>query len=172
MKVLVTGSTGMIGAALVKFLSERGDRVTRMVRSPVQSSEPTVQWDPDAGQLQAKDLEGFDAVVHLAGENIAGSRWNAVQKAKIRHSRVKGTRLLSETLAKLAKPPKVLISASASGYYGDRADTVLREDSGSGTGFLAEVCREWEGQPSRRFAKAFAWSIRASESCSVPKAGL
>lgn len=152
MKVLVTGSTGMIGSALIKFLSERGDRVTRLVRSPVQSSEPTVRWDPDVGQLQAKDIEGFDAVVHLAGESIAGSRWNAEQKAKIRNSRVKGTRLLSETLAKLAKPPKVLVSASASGYYGDRGDAVLREDSGSGTGFLAEVCREWEGaaEPASR----------------------
>ena len=144
MNILISGSTGMIGSALIEVLKTQNHRVTRLVRSPMQSSEPTVQWNPAAGKLNAKDVEGFDAVVHLAGESIAASRWTEAQKAKIRDSRVQGTMLLSETLAKLSKPPKVLVCASAIGYYGNRGDTILREDSGAGTGFLADICQEWE----------------------------
>jgi len=152
MNILISGSTGMIGSALIEALKSQDHRATRLVRSPLQSSEPTVQWNPAAGTLDAKDVEGFDAVVHLAGESIAASRWTDAQKAKIRDSRVKGTTLLSETLAKLAKPPKVLVCASAIGYYGNRGDTILREDSGAGTGFLADICREWESaaEPARK----------------------
>jgi uncharacterized protein (TIGR01777 family) len=142
--ILISGSTGMIGSALIEALKSQNHRITRLARSPLQSSEPTVQWNPAAGTLNAKDIEGFDAVVHLAGESIAARRWTEAQKAKIRDSRVKGTTLLSETLAKLAKPPKVLVCASAIGYYGNRGDTILREDSGAGTGFLADICQEWE----------------------------
>ncbi len=144
MNILISGSTGLIGTALVEFLKAQNHGVRRLVRSPLQSREPTVQWNPAAGKLEAKDIEGFDAVVHLAGESIAASRWTDAQKAKIRDSRVQGTTLLSETLAKLSKPPKVLVCASAIGYYGDRGDTILREDSGAGAGFLADICQEWE----------------------------
>lgn len=145
MNILITGSTGLIGTALIKFLAEHGHHVTRLVRSPRPMREPTVQWNPATGSLNPNELEGFDAVVHLAGESIAGGRWTAAKKARIVDSRVKGTRLLSETLAKLSQPPKVLVCASAIGYYGNRGDEMLREESGSGSGFLPEVCRAWEG---------------------------
>jgi uncharacterized protein (TIGR01777 family) len=144
MNVLVTGSTGLVGSALVPFLTTGGHRVTRLVRSPQQTLEPTVGWDPEKGQLDAAALEGLDAVIHLAGESIAAGRWNAERKARIRDSRVKGTRLLSETLARLSRPPRTFLCASAIGYYGSRGDELLREDSSLGTGFLAEVCRDWE----------------------------
>jgi uncharacterized protein (TIGR01777 family) len=104
-----------------------------------------------AGTIDASALEGVDAVVHLAGENIA-QRWTSSQKAKIRDSRIKGTQLLCETLARLSSPPKVLVSASAIGYYGDRGEQILTEDSPLGRGFLAEVCRGWEAatEPARQ----------------------
>jgi len=144
MNVLVTGSTGLVGSALVSFLAGGGHRVTRLVRSPQSTTEPVAVWDPEKGQIDAAPLEDMDAVIHLAGENIAGGRWNTERKARIRDSRVKGTRLLSETLARLARPPKAFLSASAIGYYGSRGDEVMREDSSPGTDFLADVCRDWE----------------------------
>jgi len=139
MKILVSGSTGLVGSALVPFLLTGGHQVARLVRSqPTAGGE--VPWDPAAGRLEATNLEGLDAVVHLAGERITG-RWTAAKKARIRSSRVQGTRLLAETLA---RPPKTLVCASAIGYYGHRGDELLREESPPGAGFLAEVCREWE----------------------------
>jgi uncharacterized protein (TIGR01777 family) len=152
MNILVTGSTGMIGTALIEFLKARGHRVTRLVRASMQSSEPVVRWDPNAGVLQANEIEGCEAAVHLAGESIAGGRWTAAQKTKIRDSRVHSTTLLAETLAKLKQPPKVLVSASAIGYYGNRGDETLREESSPGTGFLPATCVEWEkaADPARQ----------------------
>jgi hypothetical protein len=152
MNILITGSTGMIGTALIEFLKMRGHRVTRLVRAPSLSSEPSVRWDPKAGVLPASEIEGCQAVVHLAGESIAGGRWTTVQKAKIRDSRVQGTALLAETLTKLEQPPKVLVSASAIGYYGHRGDETLREESSPGTGFLPATCLEWEkaADPARQ----------------------
>lgn len=144
MDVLITGSTGMIGTALIDFLKARGHHVTRLVRASMQSNEPIVRWDPSTGVLPANEIGGCDAVVHLAGESIAASRWTTAQKAKIRDSRVQGTTLLAETLAKLKQPPKVLVSASAIGYYGHRGDETLREESPPGTGFLPATCVEWE----------------------------
>ena len=101
-------------------------------------------WNPAAGEIDAPKLEGIDAIVHLAGETING-RWTSAKKRAIRESRVKGTRLLCETLAKLSNRPRVLVAASASGYYGDRGDEVLREESEAGSSFLSQVCQEWEG---------------------------
>jgi len=152
MNILVTGSTGMIGSALIEDLKSNGHRITRLVRSPLPSNEPAVQWNPDTGSLNASEIEGCEAAVHLAGESIAGGRWTAEKKKRIRDSRIKGTRLLSETLAKLAKPPQVLVCASAMGYYGDRGDEILREQSAAGTGFLPEVCQQWEtaADPARQ----------------------
>jgi uncharacterized protein (TIGR01777 family) len=151
MNILVTGSSGLIGSALLPFLTTGGHQVTRLVRSQPRAGEMAVRWDPDAGALDPKSLEGVDAVVHLAGENIA-ARWTAAKKRQIRDSRVKGTRLLSDTLARLETPPKVLVCASAIGYYGDRGEEVLTEESAAGSGFLAEVCRAWEGaaEPARQ----------------------
>ncbi len=142
MNILISGASGLIGSALVKSLSEAGHAVRRLVRRAAGPAE--VRWDPAAGRLDAADLEGLDAVVHLAGENIAAGRWTRRRKARIRDSRAKGTHLLSRTLAGLADPPGVFISASAVGFYGDRGDRQLDEQSPPGSGFLAEVCRRWE----------------------------
>jgi hypothetical protein len=144
MKILVTGSTGLIGSALAQHLSGEGHTVIRLLRARARPGEKGILWDIQMGTLDPQPLEGLDAVVHLAGENIAAGRWTLTRKAIIRDSRVKGTRLLSETLGRLTQPPKVLVCASAMGYYGDRGDELLTEDSASGSGFLAELCREWE----------------------------
>jgi uncharacterized protein len=143
MHVAVTGSRGLVGSALVPFLTTGGHRVTRLVRrAPVGPDE--VGWDPSRGMADLSRLDGMDAVVHLAGENIAAGRWTPARKAEIRQSRVEGTRCLCKALARLTHPPKVFVSASAVGFYGDRGAETLTEESARGTGFLADVCREWE----------------------------
>ena len=142
MKILVTGASGLVGSALVPFLEAGGHEVARLGRSA--PSDGDVRWDPEAGVLEAGALEGFDGVGHLAGENIAAGRWTEARKRRIRESRVNGTRLLAETLARLERPPRVLVSASAIGLYGDRGDEELTEESPAGSGFLSDVCREWE----------------------------
>jgi len=139
----MTGSHGMVGSALVPALTAREHRVSRLVRaSPSDSSE--IAWNPEAGRLELASLSSVEAVVHLAGENIAAKRWSEEQKARIRDSRVKGTSLLAETIAGLDPPPRVLISASAIGYYGDRGEEIVVEESPPGKGFLPEVCQAWE----------------------------
>jgi uncharacterized protein (TIGR01777 family) len=144
MKVLVTGSTGLIGSAIVRDLAGEGHVVTRLMRRSSAAEKDAVLWDPDKGTVDCNGLTGYDAVVHLAGENIAGSSWTPEKKAMIRDSRVRGTGLLCESLSRLARPPATLVCASAVGYYGDRGNEILREDSPPGDGFLSEVCREWE----------------------------
>jgi len=141
--VLISGATGMIGSALSQELRGAGHRVTSLTRSPASGGD--VGWDPSAGEIDASRLEGIDAVVHLAGESIAEGRWTAERKRRILESRRRGTGLLAETLANLSDPPRVMVGASAVGYYGDRGNELLREDSGSGDNFLAQVCRVWEG---------------------------
>lgn len=143
-RVLITGSTGLIGSALVRDLRGDGVEVVRLVRSSRDAETDTVRWDPSAGELDPGAVEGFDAVVHLAAENIGDGRWTAAKKTRILESRRRGTRLLAERLAGASRRPDVLVSASAVGYYGDRGDEVLTEDSSRGTGFLSEVCKEWE----------------------------
>jgi uncharacterized protein len=151
MNILVTGASGLIGTALVSSLMSSSHEVTRLVRGQPNPGEKAVRWDPMAGSIEASALEGIDAVVHLAGENI-GERWTAAKKVRIRDSRVKGTQLLCETLARLSSPAQVLVSASAVGYYGDRGEEILTEDSPSGRGFLPEVSRAWEAatEPARQ----------------------
>jgi len=144
MRVAVSGSTGLVGSEVVASLSAAGHEVVRLVRRPPAPGERAVRWDPEKGETDAGALEGQDAVVHLAGENIASGRWNAARKAAIRDSRVNGTRLLCDALAGLVRPPKTLVCASAVGFYGDRGAEVLTEESPPGAGFLPEVCREWE----------------------------
>ncbi len=149
MNVLISGATGLIGSALVPELEAGGHTVTRLSRSS--SGAKTIRWDPSAGTIEG-DLEGTEAVVHLAGESIAQGRWTSEKKRRIVDSRVQGTRLLAESIAALSAPPKVMVSTSAVGYYGDRGDEVLTEESAPGDDFLARVCREWEAaaEPARR----------------------
>lgn len=144
MKILVTGSSGLVGTALIPALEAAGHEVYRLVRSAPNKAAKEINWNPSKGTIDAASLEGMEAVIHLAGENIAEGRWTDEKKRRIRESRVKGTRLLSETLAGLQQKPHTLLSASATGFYGDRGDEILTEQSASGNDFLAEVCREWE----------------------------
>ena len=136
MKILVSGSHGLVGKALLRSLTIDGHDVVRLERG--------VQWHPDRGTMDANQLQGFDAVVHLAGESIASGRWTDEKKRAIRDSRVNGTALLSTTLAQLSQPPALFLSASAIGYYGDRDGELLTESSPPGKDFLAGVCVEWE----------------------------
>ena len=147
MKILVSGLSGLVGGELGAFLTTAGHEVVGLSRSP---GSTDIGWKPLEGEIDRDGISGVDAVVHLAGENIA-KRWNDKQKRLIRDSRVLGTRLLSETLADMETPPKVLVCASAIGYYGDRGEEVLTEASEPGEGFLAETCQEWEDacQPAR-----------------------
>ena len=143
MQIAISGSSGLIGSALVSFLTAGGHRVFRLVRGIAPGAD-SIRWDPAVGVRDVALLEGLDGVVHLAGENIGAGRWTARRKAEIRRSRVEGTRRLCESLARLAKRPKVLVSASAVGFYGDRGEEALNEESPPGNDFLAQVCREWE----------------------------
>ena len=142
MRIAVTGSRGLVGSALVAFLTAGGHEAVRLVRASTGGGD--VQWDPVEGIKDLSRLEGVDAVVHLAGENIAAGRWTQRRKDEIRRSRVEGTRRLCDSLARLSRRPKVLVSASAIGFYGDRGDEVLSEDSAPGKDFLAQVCQGWE----------------------------
>ena len=141
--IAISGSTGMIGSALVQLLRTRGHEVRRLVRGPAATGTRDIQWDPARGTLDRKALEGVDAVVNLSGEPI-DHRWTSAQKVKIRDSRVGSTSLLAKTIASLERKPRVFVSTSAIGIYGDRGDEWLDESSSSGTDFLARTAREWE----------------------------
>lgn len=148
--VAISGSTGLMGTALSRALVSQGWSLRRIVRDPKKADPVDIVWNPVAEEMTTSGLEGLDAVVHLAGENIARRRWSSVQKERIYDSRVKGTRLLSKTLASLEKKPKVFICASAVGFYGDREEPV-DELSAPGEGFLPDLCRAWEdaAEPAR-----------------------
>lgn len=143
MNIAVVGASGLVGSALVPFLTSGGHQVRRVGRASSSGTSPDVTWDYTRGMLDTTALEGLDAVVHLAGENI-GTRWTAAKKRAIRSSRVDATRFLCERLAALDHPPKTLVCASAIGYYGDRGAEELTERSARGSGMLAELCEEWE----------------------------
>ena len=140
-QILVTGVSGPIGAALLPTLHSRGYKVTRLVRGSVHG-EDQIPWDPTQ-PVSPQAVSGFQSVIHLAGESIVG-RWSESKKARILNSRVQGTRHLAEALAQASPKPRLLISASAVGYYGDRGEEILRETSAPGSGFLPEVCKQWE----------------------------
>ncbi len=143
MRLLLSGSHGLVGKALVTRLEAASHEIFRLVRY-APSSESEIEWSPDRYSIALARLDGFDAVIHLAGESIAEGRWNEEKKKRIRESRVKGTKLLGDALANVSRPPKSLIGASAIGYYGNRGDEILTETSAPGDGFLADVCVEWE----------------------------
>lgn len=155
MKILISGASGLVGTHLVPTLKEKGHDIYRLVRKAPQSADE-IQWDAVKGFSdgeQAK-LENFGAVVHLAGDNVAGGAWTKEKKASIKNSRVVGTRVLVDALKRAQNPPKHFIAASAVGFYGDRKDEVLTEQSAKGVGFLAEVCDEWESESKK--AESFA----------------
>lgn len=148
MKIIVTGSTGLIGSALVPRLVATGHSVTRFVRSETAAKSATgvrdVEWNISAEKISDAEIAAHDAVIHFAGENVAGGRWTEEKKRRIRDSRVNSTRLIAESIKRAPSRPRVFISASAIGFYGDRGDEILDEGSAPGTDFLAGVSREWE----------------------------
>lgn len=144
MRILVSGSHGLIGSALLSLLGTNGHRIVRLVREKNNENEPFVLWDPENLKVQIDELENFDAVIHLAGESVATGRWNEQKKKAIYDSRVHHTEFLCEVLKKCKNPPKVFISASAIGYYGDTGNEIVDEGRGVGRGFLSQVCQKWE----------------------------
>jgi len=149
MRIAISGSTGLVGSSLAAALQAEHGQVTCLVRKDPAACD--VLWDPQATTFDAAPLAGCEAVVHLAGENIASGRWNTAKKSQIRQSRVQSTQILARALANAEKKPRVFVSASAIGYYGDTGETLLREQSPAGDDFLAEVCQAWEAatQPAR-----------------------
>jgi uncharacterized protein len=143
MRIALTGASGLIGSHLAAHLRGEGHQVSVLVRRPPRRGTSEIFWDAARGELDGAALEGVDAVVHLAGHSIAGL-WTARHRRLVRQSRVAGTRTLASALARLGKKPQVLVSGSAEGFYGHRGDEVLTEESPPGTGFLADVCQEWE----------------------------
>jgi len=144
MKILISGTTGLVGSALVPYLIAQGHQIVRLVRKQGELLEGEVRWNPEQGTIDSESLSGIDAAVHLAGENIGAKRWSVAQKQRIRDSRVNGTTLLAEALAKLNPMPKVLASASALGYYGDQGDSMLPENASPSTDFLGKSTQAWE----------------------------
>lgn len=142
MKILVSGSSGFIGSALIPYLQDKGFDVSRLIRKKIQS-QIDIFWDPENGILERESVEGFDVIINLCGENIVG-RWTQKKKNRIKTSRVNTASLISKTISELTDPPKLFISASAVGFYGNRGDEVLNEKSAIGKGFLAGVSNEWE----------------------------
>lgn len=155
MRILVSGSTGFLGTALVQTLEANGHTIARLMRpeTPQKSASgfraQTVLWDPLADRFDAAGAEGSDAFVHLAGASIAGGRWNEPRKKLLRSSRIDASRQLMAALAKLQRPPRVIVAASAVGYYGSRGEEPLTETSAPGNDFLAAICREWEAETGR-----------------------
>lgn len=144
MRILLTGSHGLVGSALTRALIADGHEVRPLVRFATGYGSHEIEWNPERYSIAMSRIEGFDALIHLAGESIAEGRWTDEKKKRIRESRVKGTRLLAESITTLKQPPRMFLCASAIGYYGNRADELLTEESAPGDDFLAGVCVEWE----------------------------
>ncbi len=147
MKILISGASGLVGTALIPTLIAKGHSIVRLVRQQPKGSDE-IRWDSDKGFSFGEEhkLEGFDAVIHLAGDNVASGSWTDEKKRSIRESRTKGTKFLIDALKKLKSKPKIIISASAIGFYGNRGDEILTEESPKGSGFFPDVCDEWENE--------------------------
>lgn len=141
--IVIAGSSGLIGRALLAELRATGTAVLRLVRRPA-TADDEITWDPAAGNLESAALEGARAFINLAGAGIGDRRWTAARKEELRDSRIRSAALLAAAASGLSQPPEVILSASATGFYGERGDTVVTEGTGGGRGFLAELCREWE----------------------------
>ena len=152
MKIAVTGASGLIGSAFVKAANARGDEVLKLVRRKPKTADE-IFWDPTTGQIDHLLLDGVDAIVHLAGAGVGERRWSEKYKKEILDSRVNSTKLIVKAIARMHRPPKVLVSASAIGFYGDTAESSVDENAPAGTGFLAEVCLAWEAaaKPAKQF---------------------
>lgn len=144
LRIAITGATGFLGTALGRHLRAAGHGVVPITRSPVGAGSEAVVWNPERGELDPASLEGIDALIHLAGENIA-QRWTESAKREIRESRVRSTKLIARALAAMQRPPRVWLSGSAVGFYGNRGTELLDESSAPGKGFLADVVQAWEG---------------------------
>jgi uncharacterized protein len=175
MRVAVTGSSGLIGSALCARLEADGHEVTRVVRHPSDVGKKTTAWDPDRGTIDAQSFEGLDGVVNLAGAGVADHRWTPSRKQVVLESRTRSTALLSETLAGLKAPPRVLVSGSAIGFYGDCGDEIVSERHGQGEDFLASVCQRWEAatapasKAGTRVAFARTGLVLATNGGALPK---
>src|SRR6478672_11805611 len=160
MDVVISGGSGLIGSALARSLDADGHRVVRLTR-PQSTAQPgpTIAWDPRAGTIDTVALEGVDVVVNLAGAGIGDKKWSPARKQEVVESRLQATGLLARTVAGLRDPPAVFISGSAVGYYGNRGDETLTEDSAPGEDFLAEVCVQWEdaARPAAEAGLRVAW---------------
>lgn len=159
MDVVIAGASGFIGTALTRSLEADGHRVVRMVRPGSTAGGDTIAWDPVAARIDGAGLEGVDAVVNLSGAGIGDRKWTLERKDEILRSRVASTSLLARAVAELMKPPAVFVSASGSGFYGNRGDEVLTEDASPGSGFLSEVCLAWEdaARPAAEAGLRVAW---------------
>jgi uncharacterized protein len=151
MKIVVGGSTGLVGTALIPLLQDSGHQVVQLIRGDLQDASSQIQWDPKNGQLDAAELEGVDVVIHLGGHNIASGRWTAARKKLMVESRVESANLLATTIASMSKPPKTFVCASAIGFYGDRDQDVMTEQSEPGPDYISDLCQQWEAsvEPAR-----------------------
>ena len=170
MKILITGASGLIGQALTKQLNATGHTTVAAVRREPRRNDE-VQWNPTTGEMSPSAFDGVDAVVHLAGAGIGDKRWTDAYKMEILQSRTLGTALLADTMASLDKKPSVFLSGSAIGIYGVRDDTELGEDAAIGTGFLADVCRDWEAASASASAAGIRTVLLRTGIVLSPKGG-